>query len=215
MRLRLISQNAEFVSLAAEAFGDRAVCEVADVRQLSRDGVAFVSPANSLGFMDGGIDAAYSAIFPGIQRKVQDAIRKLGNQTALGRYYLPVGSALWVPVGERTALISAPTMFLPHDVSTTRNGFWAMMAILMISCQMPSWVTELVIPSLCCGWGRMPAATAVAQMLEALDDFQAGRLPLPIANKGTTYLLLPSRDDEQPENYDTREIGVGPYADKR
>ncbi len=188
--------------MAAAAFGSHAICEVADVRTLNRNGVAFVSPANSLGFMDGGIDAEYSAMFPGVQRSVQAAIRVLGNKTALGRYYMSVGSALWVSVSPHTVLISAPTMFLPHDVSTTQNAYWAMMAILMISRQLPDVVTELVIPSLCCGWGRMPVATSVAQMRAALLDFDTGRTPVPIANRGVTYMLLPSRDES--DNNDNR-----------
>ena len=36
---------------------------------------AYVSPANSLGIMDGGIDAALSARFPRVDARVQAAIR--------------------------------------------------------------------------------------------------------------------------------------------
>ena len=181
-----------------------------------------MSPANSLGFMDGGIDAIYDQqMFPGCQRVVQRAIRELGHLTGLGRPYLRVGSALWTLIDDcgpyPTALITAPTMFLPHDVSATNNAYWAMLATLELAdriyTQSGGALHTIVCPSLCCGWGKMTPTEAVRQMRQALTDFEAGHKPQDVEIHVDRYLIWPSRDAEQPANYDNREIGVGEYAD--
>ena len=209
--IEIVSLNATFVTAAAVVFGDRAICRLQDIREVDREGAAFVSPANSLGFMDGGIDAVLRDMFVGCEDRLKQRIRELGLLTGLGRPYLPVGSAHWQAVGPNTVLISAPTMFLPHDVSATRNAYWAMMAALCAAAD--AQVGRLIVPSLCCGWGRMPVAKAAAQMREALDDWVAGSIPACVHDAGAGWILLPSRDAEQPANYDNREIGVGEYAD--
>jgi O-acetyl-ADP-ribose deacetylase (regulator of RNase III) len=201
-KLHIISINKEFVQLATARFYGRALVEVRDIRDVEREGRIFVSPANSLGIMDGGIDLPLSReMFPGCERAVRAAIAALGHKTALGRAYLHVGSALWVPVGPTTALISAPTMFSPHDVSTTQNAYWAFMAVLMLADRMyrssGGSLHTIVCPSLCCGYGRMPADVAVEQMWRALEDFEAGRQPTEVEDRGPTYMLLLDHDVEQ------------------
>lgn len=195
-KLHIISLNKEFVRLTIIRFYGRALVEVRDICDVERAGRIFVSPANSLGIMDGGIDRPLSRVmFPGCEGAVQKAIVALDHKTALGRRYLRVGSALWVPVGPTTALISAPTMFLPEDVSDTQNAYWAFMATLMLAERMyvesRGSLHTIVCPSLCCGYGKMPAAVAVEQMGRALDDFEAGRRSVEVENRGPTYMLLP------------------------
>jgi O-acetyl-ADP-ribose deacetylase (regulator of RNase III) len=72
---------------------------------------AVVSPANSFGFMGGGIDAVYARWFPGIS----DRVRAASGADRGGE--LPVGAAVIVPTGiERPAwLVSAPTMRMPGE----------------------------------------------------------------------------------------------------
>ena len=208
--LVFVSLNPEFVTLARAAFPDATIWD-SDVAELESKGTAFVSPANSLGFMDGGIDAAYRRMFPGCETIVKSAIAAIGERTNLGRAYLRVGSVFWQPVKAGGAyLITAPTMFLPHNVSQTQNAYWAMRAILMaydrIRFASPQ-TTRLVVPSLCCGWGGMSPADSVAQIARAISD-HAKEGPLPIEVEGLNFFLLPSRDHEQPSNFDNREIGV-------
>nr|WP_246381536.1 macro domain-containing protein [Prauserella isguenensis] len=72
---------------------------------------AVVSPANSYGWMRGGIDAMYTKAFPGIEQRVRSAV------LAYHGGELPVGEALAVPTGEPMPmwLISAPTMREPGE----------------------------------------------------------------------------------------------------
>jgi O-acetyl-ADP-ribose deacetylase (regulator of RNase III) len=238
--LIFVSLNPTFVELARAAFPNATVCSE-DVATLETKGTAFVSPANSLGFMDGGIDAAYRRMFPGCESIVKHMIRAIGQLTNLGRPYLRVGSVLWQPLQPQgrvsrpfhpqsrisrpfhpqsrisrplqpigAYLITAPTMFLPHDVSHTQNAYWAMRSVLMafdrIRIGSPQ-TTRLVVPSLCCGWGGMRPADSVTQIARAIVDHKEEG-PLPIDVEGLNYFLLPSRDHEQPPNFDNREIGV-------
>lgn len=171
----------------------------------SCDKVMFVSPANGIGFMDGGIDAAYMQLFPGIERKVKTKIHELGKLSNLGRPYLSVGSAIVVSVGQSTMLVSAPTMFLPHNVSMTRNAYHAMMASLIA--YRSNGADLLVTTGLCCGYGKMPGDIAARQMREAFDDFNAGRIPQLIERSDDpSFVITQNRDMEQPRNFDNREI---------
>jgi O-acetyl-ADP-ribose deacetylase (regulator of RNase III) len=202
------SLNSEWCSLMRAAFANNPTVRVVegDVRSIPQHNTVFVSPANSLGFMDGGIDLALSRdIFPRIQRRVQERIRRIGLQTALGRYYLPVGSAIYIPVPDTySGLVVAPTMFLPHTVSHTQNAYWSAVAAFMMHKKCFP-VADLVLTSHCCGWGGMSAADSVEQMKRAYEDVLAGNTP-PVLKEEDDMLLLPNRDDEQPDNYDNREI---------
>jgi O-acetyl-ADP-ribose deacetylase (regulator of RNase III) len=94
------------------------------------DADAVVSPANSFGFMGGGIDGVYARWFPGIS----DRVRTASGADRGGE--LPVGGAVIVPTGvDRPAwLVSAPTMrqpgeLLPPDGSATRAAAGAVLRL--------------------------------------------------------------------------------------
>jgi hypothetical protein len=147
-------------------------------------------------------------MFPGVQADVQAKIRSLGKQTALGRYYIPVGSAVVVPVGlGGSMLVSAPTMFLPHDVSKTRNAYHSFMAALMAFRKQQGKSTVLVATGLCCGYGKMDPVVSAQQMREAFNDFIKGVAPSEIEHStDPSVVMTRDRNDEQPKNFDNREI---------
>jgi len=151
-----------------------------DIRQLSEyKNAAFVSPANSFGWMDGGIDAVYMEMFPDVQKTVQAKIKEIGLHTVYYRYYLYIGSALLVDVKQTRYLISAPTMWMPLDVSKTRNAYWAMRATLLVldkaNTKLENKITTLICPGLCTGVGHMAPRTSAKQILEAIRDHQYGK----------------------------------------
>ena len=89
---------------------------------------AIVSPANSFGFMDGGIDAVYTYQFgDGLQQRLQAVI----EQDFDGE--LPVGTAVVVPTMHKDIpwCISAPTMRVPRNVAETVNAYLAFRATLL------------------------------------------------------------------------------------
>lgn len=77
---------------------------------------AIISPANSFGFMDGGIDLVYSLRFGWqLQKRLQALLRSEYDGE------LPVGMAVLLGTDDPGLpyLISAPTMRVPTNVSNT------------------------------------------------------------------------------------------------
>lgn len=183
----------------------------------SRVGVAFVSPANSLLFMDGGIDRIYSEVmFKGLQKRLKKCLREAApsSKTILGRPYLPIASALLVPTSSLGSfLISAPTMCFPQDVSSTHNAYHAFMAALCVSegarkTSCPS-IHTLVCPCMCTGWGCMPPLVAAKQMYMAYVDFKSGSHPLDSHIKthaSHCFFSAPEPLTDQPNYYTNTEF---------
>jgi O-acetyl-ADP-ribose deacetylase (regulator of RNase III) len=204
MRLHFVSLNEAWIHEIQQLFPD-AQTTCGDVQTIPLEKTAFVSPANCLGFMDGGIDYVYSRkMFPGCEKQVKQKIRDLGFKTLLGRDYLPIGSAFLVPVGETTGLLCAPTMFLPHDVSQTRNAYLSCLAAFLVFQKIGLYET-LVLTSHCCGYGKMSEIESAKQMRKAYDDFLTGIYPRDSC-AGPSVVLMPSYNEEQPDNFDNREI---------
>jgi O-acetyl-ADP-ribose deacetylase (regulator of RNase III) len=146
---------------------------------LREKGDAIFSPANSYGYMDGGIDLAYRSHFgPGIQTLLQRFI----NSKFSGM--LPVGEAVIIPTyNEKIPLmIAAPTMETPCDVKDTQNAYIAMKAGLMKVIEHNQFQTErneatirrILIPGLCTGIGQMDPFVSAAQMRRAFDEVESG-----------------------------------------
>ena len=139
---------------------------------------AIVSPANSFGFMDGGLDLVLSQHF-GWQ--MEQNVREHLLAECDGE--LPVGEAIIVPGGHEQVpwLISAPTMRVPMDVSQTANAYLAMRGVLRaVRAHNASHSEELAITSIACpglgtGEGRMPAGRCAKQMRHAFDVCVLGK----------------------------------------
>jgi O-acetyl-ADP-ribose deacetylase (regulator of RNase III) len=86
---------------------------------------AIISPANTEGNMDGGIDKHYTDFFFDIDTKVQNKIQKDFNG------YLPIGKATLVPLEHQDFkyLIVSPTVETPTSISSYRNIYKASLAI--------------------------------------------------------------------------------------
>ena len=111
--------NPKVVEAWLAAFADTSQVEIHKGSILDQHSDAWVSPTNSLGQMNGGVDAAIKRhLGAGIQLKVQRAIRsRFGGS-------MPVGSAVCVPSGATNPkfLISTPTMVQSSEnVSETLN----------------------------------------------------------------------------------------------
>ncbi len=155
--------------------------QVGDILSEARE-QALVSPANSFGWMTGGLDLgitwAYGRTLD-IGRRVRAAI----TQDAAGE--LPVGQALVVstPEGPYTHLVCAPTMRTPQVVATSLNAYLAFRAVLLAvrtwNARMPTDpIRQVFCPGLGTGVGAMPPARAARQMRAAWDQVMApGPLP--------------------------------------
>ena len=139
---------------------------------------AVVSPANSFGFMDGGLDYALSERFGwGLQGRLQAAIAQRPIKELL------VGEALIIDTRDPVVpwLISAPTMRVPMRLKQTINAYLAMKAVLvavLAHAQLPR-IQTVAIPGLGTGCGELPAHIAAHQMWIAYEEVVLGRATYP------------------------------------
>ncbi len=133
-----------------------------------------VSPANSFGLMDGGVDAAITRYFGiGLMRRVQQRILDefLGEQ--------PVGTSLIVETGhsKHPFLAHTPTMRVPMPISRTDNVYTAMRAMLLAvrrhNLQSDRRIEIVVCPGLGTGVGQVPGDEAARQMALAYRHYLA------------------------------------------
>lgn len=135
----------------------------------------YVSPANSLCFMDGGIDYALSRIiFPGIEPEVKSIVKQLGITSIVGKQYLPIGSSIIVDRGSKS-LVMSPTMLLPQNVAGTRNAYYATMAVLynvLVNRKENLENVDIILTSFCCGYGKMDEDVSIRQIMEGIRDYK-------------------------------------------
>jgi O-acetyl-ADP-ribose deacetylase (regulator of RNase III) len=137
----------------------------------------FVSPANSLCFMDGGIDLALSTIiFPNIQQKVKQTVKGLNITNLLGRYYLPIGSSIIIDnINDNKSLVIAPTMLLLQNVSETNNAYYCTLAVLyniLINKKNNIDDIDIIFTSFCCGYGKMNEEMSITQMIKGINFYK-------------------------------------------
>lgn len=180
MQILLRDISAPLIDAWREAFGGDAEVSISrgDIFELEAD--AIVSPANSFGFMDGGIDLVYSQHFGWA---LEDRLREFLRAQYDGE--LPVGDAVIVATGSTSIpwLVSAPTMRVPMVVSRTANAYLAFRAALRavrrhnLTAAAP--IKSILCPGLGTAIGKMPPRVCAQQMHAALAAFRAGPTSVP------------------------------------
>jgi O-acetyl-ADP-ribose deacetylase (regulator of RNase III) len=131
-----------------------------------------VSPANSFGMMDGGMDAAITQFFGlSLERRVKERILDdyLGEQ--------PVGTSFIIETEhpKHPFLAHTPTMRVPMSIQGTDIPYVAMWAMLLAIRQHnlthPQPIARVVCPGLGTGIGQVPYPEAARQMAIAYDHF--------------------------------------------
>lgn len=163
--------NAEIVEAWRAAFADVADVEVSLGDIFTPEADAILSPANSFGHMDGGIDLLYSRFFGwDLQTHLQAALAE--------RHYgeLPVGQAIVLATGHARFpfLVSAPTMRVPMRIDQTVNVYLAfraaLIAVIRHNAGDGAAIQSVLIPGLGTGVGAMPPARAARQMRLAYNS---------------------------------------------
>lgn len=174
MRIQLVHhQDKDLGSAWTRSFADQNNVEIveADICAMTVD--AIVTPANSFGFMDAGLDLQLSERFgPQLQDELQRLIRARPVRELL------VGEAIILPTGDEKIpwLISASTMRVPTHLRQSVNAYLAMKAILSAALnhsESPK-IETLAIPGLGTGNGCLPAQVAAEQMFQAYLEIGAG-----------------------------------------
>jgi O-acetyl-ADP-ribose deacetylase (regulator of RNase III) len=137
---------------------------------------AIVSPANSFGYMDGGIDLLYSRYFGW---ELETKLQALLSEQHYGE--LPVGQAVVLATGHDLIqfLVSAPTMRVPMSINETVNVYLtfraALIAVLAHNARAAAPIRSLLVPGLDTGIGEVTPARAARQMRLAYDAIINGQ----------------------------------------
>ncbi|MGY1582092.1 macro domain-containing protein [Streptomyces sp. MN13] len=174
LKVVLTDINTHVVEAWRAAFADTPGIEIRKGSILDEQVDAWVSPTNSRGRMDGGVDAAVKRYLgAGIQLRVQRAIRDRFAGS------LPVGSAVCVPSGATNPrfLISTPTMETSsQNVSETLNVALAcaaaFQAIHRQNAQAPGSITSVALVGMGARTGRVPARVCANLMWSGYTLFQ-------------------------------------------
>ena len=163
MELWLVDKNSDLVAAWTESFADFANVFIIKGDILAHAQCSLVSPANSYGFMDGGIDRKYLEFFGSI---IEENLRKAIKRRPEG--YIPVGSAEIIQTSNKRIpyIIAAPTMIMPEAVPA-ENCFYAMMAVLNITSKHRDIFRRIYCPGLGTGIGQIPPELAAYEMAMA------------------------------------------------
>jgi O-acetyl-ADP-ribose deacetylase (regulator of RNase III) len=169
MELHLADQNVRLVDAWKVAFHGLSGVTIHFGNILAIAENSIVSPANSHGHMDGGIDREYLDFFGHqLQRRVYDIVA--GRPEGL----IPVGSAAIVETKHSRIqyLIVAPTMETPEEVGP-ENCYRALRAVLRAAARDRDHIHAIYCPGLATGIGHVEEEAAAGSMAAAYRDWLA------------------------------------------
>jgi O-acetyl-ADP-ribose deacetylase (regulator of RNase III) len=149
---------------------------------------AVVSPANSYGFMDGGVDAVHKNYFG---PEVQTRLRQQIHDSHHGE--LVVGQADVVETGHKEIrfLIAAPTMRVPMNLGETVNPYLAARAVFVLVThgtfssgalagqKVFGQIETTAMPGLGTGVGKVGFNTCAHQVRSAINDILLKEYQMP------------------------------------
>jgi hypothetical protein len=174
--------------------------------------IAFISPANVLGFMDGGVDKGYMNCIPNIQNLVQNGFKELSYKSMLDRNYLPIGCSMAFKITDNITFISAPTMLLPQKVLNTDNPYHSLKSSLQLCKELN--IKHIFCPMMCTGYGGYSYEDSFKLMTTAINDYHLEKFNSDIKTiKNYSYNMLINEEIElitikQPKIYCNTEFYV-------
>jgi len=184
MDIILVDLNPDLVASWREMLGGHDRVQIVQGSIFSVDCDALVSPANSFGYMDGGLDLAISQFFGW---HVQDRLQQMIREKHYGE--LLVGRAEIVPSDHAQIpfVISAPTMRVPMILRESVNVYLAMRALLLLvkhgkfdsGERISSQVQKIAVPGMGTGVGQVATDICAWQMKNAIDDVIKENRPFP------------------------------------
>lgn len=149
---------------------------------------AVVSPANSFGFMDGGIDLVYSHRF-GWQ--IQERLQKLIRTKHHGELLVGAAEIIETDNSAIPYLIAAPTMRVPMSLRDSINPYLAARAVLLLikhgrfgmgvlaGEKISDVVQTVAFPGLGTGVGQVSVNICAQQVRAAIEDVVLEQLEFP------------------------------------
>ncbi|MFK7905138.1 MAG: macro domain-containing protein [Chitinophagales bacterium] len=176
MNIVLVDRNIPMTKAWAEAFeGNSLNLTIFTGSIFDVECDAMVSPANSFGFMDGGLDLFLSRY---LGWHVQARLQALIRQKHQGELLVGQAEIVATDHPKTPYLISAPTMRVPAVVKNTMNAYLAFRAVLLLvkygefedGSFIKNAVKTIAITGLGTGVGKMPYHTCAKQMKAAYDE---------------------------------------------
>jgi O-acetyl-ADP-ribose deacetylase (regulator of RNase III) len=190
MKIILSAIEKELINAWQVFCGDLPEIEIyhGSILDLSVD--AIVSPANSYGFMDGGIDLLYSHRFGW---KVQERLQKLIRDKHHGELLIGQADIVETDNEQIPFVISAPTMRVPMILKDTVNPYLATRAVILLIKHgvffdgnykgepINKFVQSVAFSGLATGIGRVGFNTCARQMQKAIEDFMFDQNTFPLS----------------------------------
>lgn len=174
VRVSLVDINPKMTKAWRATFEENPEVDIIDGSMLDQQAGAWVTPTNSRGSMDGGLDLV-------IKKHLGQSIEERVQKEIKARYggFLPVGHAVAVPTGRNVPayLISTPTMVgSSDDVSDTLNVALACAAafqmVHMQNSRQPGGIRSVALPGLGAQTGRVPVEICADLMWTAYSMFR-------------------------------------------
>jgi O-acetyl-ADP-ribose deacetylase (regulator of RNase III) len=168
-KLYLIDSKPELCEKWRQVFSSYPEVEVFTGDYFQKSADAIVSPANSFGIMDGGLDLA-------IRNELGFQVETDIQEVILNKYHgeLPIGTAEIINTNNNkwSFIIAAPTMRIPENVAFTLNAYIAFRAVLIAINSFNESKPNRPIKSLVCsglgtGIGSMEPVKCATQMRAA------------------------------------------------
>jgi O-acetyl-ADP-ribose deacetylase (regulator of RNase III) len=170
MKIQLIDKNKQMCEAWEREFSNSnrnhdVITHCGDFFSLPTD--CIISPANSFGFMDGGLDFVISnKLGWNIQAKLKQVIR----EKYLGEILVGQAELIETDNKEIPFLISAPTMRVPLILTDTVNVYLASKAIFSLLKKEKDKINSVTISGLGTGVGKLPFDICAKQMYQAYND---------------------------------------------
>jgi O-acetyl-ADP-ribose deacetylase (regulator of RNase III) len=174
IKVVLVDINAKMIKAWRDAFEENPEVDVVQGSMLDQQVSAWVSPTNSRGAMDGGLDAVIkNHLGAKIEKAVQQEIARLYSG------FMPVGHATCVETGRGSPryLISTPTMSSSsQDISDTLNVALACAAafqmVHMQNARQGGAIRSVALPGLGANTGKVPVEICADLMWTAYNLFR-------------------------------------------
>lgn len=162
----LVDRHPSMANAWRQCFAGDATFEVVEDDYFARPADAMVSPANSFGIMDGGLDLA-------IRNTLGGDIQRVVHRVVLDKHHgeMPVGQAEIVATSNAKwpYLVVAPTMRVPESVARTAHAYLAFRATLLAVQRFnreagENKIKSVVCPGLGTGIGAMDFTRCAVQM---------------------------------------------------
>jgi O-acetyl-ADP-ribose deacetylase (regulator of RNase III) len=175
MKIQLIDRNKEMCEQWDLQFKDcnDVITHCGDFFSLKTDCV--VSPANSFGFMDGGLDKAISKK---LGWQVQEKLQKQIQEKYFGELLVGQAELVETDLTEIPFCISAPTMRVPSILKDTVNVYLASKAIFALL-KKENRINTVTISGLGTGVGQVSYYSCAKQMKQAYNDIWLNKYTFP------------------------------------